>query len=295
MPATLGHLGAQALVTRALIRGADIKWVWLGCLIPDLPWILQRAVRSFEVSPYDLRLYAIVQSSLLFCLVFSGFAALFSKAWPRVFAILALGSVLHLGLDAMQTKWANGVLFFAPFDWQVLNFGWFWPEAWPSLALYALGVGYTVYAVSRLPVSGADLCWPRRAGLAAAAMLALLYVLGPVVWMPHARAADVHYAQTLEKRPARIGKPLELDRTRVWQTDPVQIITWSGERLVVPNLQEVASNTISLKGEFTATNMIEVAQVHEHLGQRRDYASYLGLLIILGWWLRCLIAARSRL
>ena len=295
MPATLGHLGAQALITRALIRGADIKWVWLGCLIPDLPWILQRVVRSFDVSPYDLRLYAVVQSSLLFCLLLSGCAAFFSKASGRVFVILAMGAVLHLTLDAMQSKWANGVLLFAPFEWDVLNFGWFWPEAWPSLALYALGVGYAVYAVLRLPVSGADLRWPRRANLVGVALFALAYVVGPVVWMPHARAADVHYAKTLEERPERVGKPLELDRTRVWQNDPVQIITWSGERLVISNLMEVASGTISLKGEFSATNTIEVTQIQEHRGQQRDYASYLGLLIILGWWLRCLIAARSRL
>ncbi|MBM7069085.1 hypothetical protein [Actibacterium sp. 188UL27-1] len=295
MPATLGHLGAQALITRAIMRGADIKWVWLGCLIPDLPWILQRIVRLSDVSPYDLRLYAVVQSSLVFCVVMSGFAACFSSAWRRTLTILTIGSALHLLMDAMQTKWANGVLFFAPFDWDVLNFGWFWPEAWPSLMLYGLGLGYVAYAMFRLPVSGADLRWPRGAVLVAALVLAACYAFAPLIWIPAAKAADVHYTDTLVDRPDRISKPLELDRALVWEQDPVQLRIWTGDMLVLSNVPRAASSVVSVKGHFTTANTLEVAQIHEHAGNRRNYASYIGLLVIFGWWFRCLIAARSSL
>ncbi|MEL6524039.1 MAG: hypothetical protein AAFQ66_23885, partial [Pseudomonadota bacterium] len=114
MPATLGHLGVQALITRSVLRGADVKWIWLGCVVPDLPWILQRFLKFLDVSPYDLRLHAIIQSSLLFCVVASALFALFSRSFGRAFGILVGSAALHLLIDALQIKWANGVVLFGP-------------------------------------------------------------------------------------------------------------------------------------------------------------------------------------
>src|SRR5688500_1748825 len=45
------------------------------------------------------------------------------------FCILVLNVVVHLLLDASQTKWASGVLFFVPLTWTLHNWGWFWPES----------------------------------------------------------------------------------------------------------------------------------------------------------------------
>jgi len=67
------HLGVQGVATRAVLRDADLKWIYLGCILPDIPWILQRFVQvalpSFDA--YDLHLYVIVQgkrlSSFVFC------------------------------------------------------------------------------------------------------------------------------------------------------------------------------------------------------------------------------------
>ena len=72
MPNTLAHLGIGGATTRAVITKADLKWVYLSCVIPDMPWILQRTAHIFfpQVSPYDLRLYVIVQSTLLFSYYF---------------------------------------------------------------------------------------------------------------------------------------------------------------------------------------------------------------------------------
>ena len=62
---------------------------------PDLPWILQRLVQvalpSFDA--YDLRLYAIVQASLFFCLLLSLALAMFSTLFWRTFAILGINSI----------------------------------------------------------------------------------------------------------------------------------------------------------------------------------------------------------
>jgi len=40
MPNTFVHLGIQTLGSKALLKGSDFKWIAVGCIIPDLPWIL---------------------------------------------------------------------------------------------------------------------------------------------------------------------------------------------------------------------------------------------------------------
>jgi len=113
MPNTLAHLGIQAVATRSVIKSADLKWICLGCVVPDVPWILQRLVSALNsgVDPYDLRLYAIVQSSLAMSLVLSAALAAFSRRPRTVFAILAFNATFHLVLDALQTKWGTGLTF----------------------------------------------------------------------------------------------------------------------------------------------------------------------------------------
>ena len=50
MPNTLAHLCVQGIATRSLIKDADLKWIYTGCVIPDVPWILQRVIRSAFVN-----------------------------------------------------------------------------------------------------------------------------------------------------------------------------------------------------------------------------------------------------
>ena len=92
MPNTLAHLGVQSFTTRNIIRNADIKWIYLGCIIPDMPWIIQRLVRyaNPDIDMYDLRLYAIVQASLLFCILLSLAFATISKYFWKTFIILSI-------------------------------------------------------------------------------------------------------------------------------------------------------------------------------------------------------------
>ena len=153
MPNTLAHIGVQFLVARTLIRSADVKWIWASCIIPDLPWILQRALRATlpDVSAYEVRLYAIAQSSFAVCLILSIALAIWSVRPARVFAILGLGCLTHLLLDSLQTKWANGVHLFAPVSWDLLNFGLFWPEDAITFALTAFGVAMAFFAWMRIP------------------------------------------------------------------------------------------------------------------------------------------------
>jgi hypothetical protein len=289
MPNTLAHMGAQALVTRGLIARADLGWIWLGCLLPDLPWILQRVVRALPlpVPPIDLRLYATVQSSLLFSLAAAAGFALLARRPARVFVILALGCLLHLLLDATETKWANGVLLFAPLDWHLLNFGFYWPEDWPIRALSILGLGYFAWALVRVGPSALDLHRPPvRRGLAALALFAA-YALGPLPLMPAAEAADLHFAGTLRDVAARAGREVEFDRARIRHGEDglARLSVWTGETLDLAGLPVPASaGTVSVRGRFLGPGLVEVAELHLHRGPRRDMLTVLGLLLMLAWW-----------
>ena len=297
MPNTLAHIGIQTLVTRGVLRDADIKWIWAACVMPDLPWIGQRVGLALVpgTPAVDLRLYAIVQSSLLFCLVLSGALASFSRRPGRSFGILAGGCLLHLLLDALQTKWANGVLLFTPIHWELLNLGLFWPEDWRTLALTGLGLVVALTAVRRLPKTGADLCWPRGRGLAAVAVLGALYLAGPFQLMPYAEAADLHFAGTLRDGADRIGQPVGFDRNRVEVTDgTARLRAWNGEVFTLTGEEHFESGTVSVLGRFYDAQTVEVVAIHRHSASLREYASYLGLGAVLLWWAFCLFAPRAR-
>lgn len=296
MPNTLAHMGIQALVQRGLIRRAEPGWIWLGCLLPDLPWILQRVVMAFslDVSPIDLRLYAVAQSSLAVCLLAAGGFALLSGAAMRVFAILASGSLLHLLLDALQTKWANGVVLFAPFDWRPLNVGLFWPEDWPSYALSLLGlVTFLILAVREgpAPSRGPKLGAVRLAG---AAGLLAGYMLLPLALGPLAERDDPHFAATLRDAAQRPGRSIEFDRAGLRSDGhgAPEIAVWTGETLHLTNVRPLpAEGDVSLKGRFEDVGTIAVSAYHLHPAGRRDLQTLIGLGLILWWWLWAL--ARS--
>ena len=73
MPNTLAHLGINGLITRKLIKQSDLLLIYLGTLIPDFPWIIQRTVLALipNINPYDLRLYCVILASLFFSILLS--------------------------------------------------------------------------------------------------------------------------------------------------------------------------------------------------------------------------------
>ncbi len=133
MPNTLAHFGVQSVLSHAALHDAEPKWVILGCLIPDLPWIFQRVVAELfpRVPAYELRLYVIVQASLGISLLLCATVALLTSAPFKVFRILAVNTLVHLLLDACQIKWANGVHLFAPFSWELLTLDGFGRKVYP--------------------------------------------------------------------------------------------------------------------------------------------------------------------
>lgn len=71
MPNTLVHLGINGLITRTLIKQTDLILIYIGAVIPDIPWIIQRVVLALmqSINTYDLRLYCIILASF-FSLLF---------------------------------------------------------------------------------------------------------------------------------------------------------------------------------------------------------------------------------
>ena len=289
MPNTLAHIGVQGLLTRAVARKADFKWICLGCIIPDLPWILQRAVWFLGtdlVSAYDLRLYTVVQSSLLASLVLCASAAMFSASPRSIFSVLALNSAAHLVLDALETKWANGVLLFAPFSWQLLNFGLFWPESVVIFAATAFGLGYFVYAWRVKPGQSIALSMGLRARTAIGLALLGVYLLSPLLFVADSEKANNHYVAVLRDSGQRAGKYIEMDRSYFFQRDGDVIVrVLNNEEFVLLGRVEAASGAISVRGRFVDENIVEVHDSHEHSTGFRDGASMVGLFLIGVLWL----------
>lgn len=300
MPNTLGHLGIQGIVTRTLIKDADLKWIVLGAIIPDIPWIVQRLALSapLAIDPYDLRLYAIVQSSLLFSLVLSAALASLARRPARTFAILALGATLHLLLDALETKWGNGVLFLAPFSWQLSSARLFWPEDLISTLLALTGLVYMGYAWKRLPVVPFALALPQQRRCLLGGALALGYLLLPLALMTTSEAADNHYLRTLRLASERAGRAVEIDRPYYHKhpggnvggnpnSNTVRIFT--GERFHAQGLEPPSSGTVSIKGRFVSDTTLEITAYHLHPAGVRDAGSYIGLALVAAVWARAAV------
>ncbi len=254
MPNILAHCGVQGLISHALIKEASPTWITVGCLIPDLPWILVRVASEFipHEASYDLRLYAIVQATLGLSLVLSGGIALLSPRPALVFRILAFNVVLHLILDASQIKWANGVHFFAPFSWTLHNWGWFWPESPTSILCTVAGVIYLFWAMRRPPRPAPAPPSSRVLRLALGTICLVIYMVLPFALWHGPYAANNQYMKTLRERDQRAGQYIEMDRADyVPRAEGAKVYSLVGEGIQVQGQPWEQATTVSVKGDFS--------------------------------------------
>jgi hypothetical protein len=294
VPNTLAHVGVQALATRAMAPGADLNWVYLGCIVPDLPWILQRIAQWLApgpglapVDPYLLHGYAIVQSTLAMSLVLCLALACLASRPGRAFAIVAANAGLHLLLDTVEVKWANGVHLFAPLDWRLLSLGWWWPESLPIHLLSALGLGVLGMALLRDGVRPIGLDPRPHRVLGLCLPLLLLYFALPIAFLDGPAGADNHFGETLRQRELRPGRYIEIDRDRysTGASGP-RIETFAGESLTLEGIDIAGPALVSLRGRFASADRIVVEEYHVHPRGLRDLASYIGLALIAACWAR---------
>ncbi len=287
MPNLLAHYGVQGVLSRGLLRGSDVKWILLGCVIPDVPWILRRAALAVApaVDPYWIRVYAIVQASLFASLLLAAALALLSERPRRTFLLLGVNALLALLLDALQTKWGNGVHLLAPFDWTTWNLGLFWPESPVTHALTALGLGLVVWLIWRAPGEDVPLAGPGSARLAASGAAVALYVLLPLPLAGAVEGADAHYVRTLREGAERPGRYVEFDRNRYLERPGAdRYRTFAGEELVLRGDPLDADGPVSLRGRFAAPDTLAVIEAHEHHAGIRSGASVVGLVLLAVAW-----------
>jgi hypothetical protein len=288
MPNTLAHIGLQGLATRSLLKEADLKWIYVGCIIPDVSWIIQRLVRYVipNINLYDLRLYSIVQASFFFCLLLCFALAVFSKRFIRTFIILSINALFHLVLDAAQIKWANGVHFFAPFNWQMTNFNLFWPESISTYLLTFLGLMY--FAIKwRRSISQNDFRIPQSVlRVWIFIFFIAAYFILPLSFLNLPERANNHFVKTLRDEKSRQGKHIEFDRARYKpNTKEGVLIIFTGEEIGIEGIRLKYPAAISIRGIFNSNQSVRASEYHIHTEWFRDVASYTGLTLVAMAWI----------
>lgn len=287
MPNTIAHFAINGLFTRTVISHADLKWIYLACVIPDLPWIMQRILKQLPlaINLYDLRAYCIAQSSLLLCVFLCMAFSMFARQRFKVFLILIIGCLLHLLLDAVQIKWANGVQLFAPFDWALLRFDLFWPESMGTYLLTAAGLLYLLFNVKKAIQPNCDTFSINKASILLGLLFLLTWLTLPVAFIQSNYSADNHYINTLKDIQNRTGKNIEIDRNTFVHDDAHSgVLTSYGELIAVKNVQAEHGELISIQGKFIENGVIHVNQYHVH-SKFRNYASMIGLACVSFIWL----------
>lgn len=280
MPNTLAHFGVQGFLGHRFLAWGDPKWILVGCVIPDIPWIFQRIIRllALPVDLYDLRLYAVCQASLLGCLMVSGALAFLSAHPKKIFWVLAINALAHLLLDSTQLKWANGVHLFAPFSWELWSLGWYWPESVVTYGLTALGVIYVVVAWRSAIMQPLIPAFPSVQNRLFAGLCLAGYLLFPFTVMSQAEETDNHFIKTLRHTETRLGRAVEFDRVSYIKKESGGVIyTMSNEYLNVVANPLPQSTFVSIKGRFQTSDAIEVEDIHIHSSWFRDVSSYVGL------------------
>ena len=288
MPNTLVHLGVQSVSTKAVFKDADFKWIAIGCIISDVPWIIQRIilVGQIGIDPFDLRQYVIVQASLFFCFILCGVLALFASLSTKIFLLLSANALIHLLFDAMQIKWANGVHFFAPFSWKLVSFNFVWPEYGISYVFTAAGFIALVYFGIKDWKENVVLTMNRSKYATAVILLAIYFILP--FWLRFGPdKADNHYIATLRNVEDRSGRYLELDRSRYRSSDNTVEI-FSGERIKVTGDYPSKDAILSVKGYFSDNKTVHVSSFHIH-SPLRDANSKIALAGVLLIWLMALV------
>jgi hypothetical protein len=294
VPNTLVHFAAQGALSHALWRRLDPRFVYLGCLLPDLPWILRRAVVGLGLpfDSFDLRLYTMGLASLVITLLLAATIAVATAAPRRVFAVLGLNALLHLLLDATEVKFGNGVHLVAPVSWRMTSFDWIAGESALYFALTLGGALLVAWEIARRHATAVafDLR-PRR--LAAAGALLAAYLLAPLPFLRAIEASDSYSVKTLRERDARPGRGVSLDRTAFLATPAGGLVAlWTGERVRATGSLPDHDAIVSLHGTFLEPDVLRVERLVEHR-RNRDWPSYLGLVLLALVFLRGAVRPRD--
>jgi hypothetical protein len=288
LPNTLCHIGIQAPLSRIAFGKDQLLWVVIACILPDVPWIVQKCCLSLGLfDPYDLRLYCIAQASLFFCLFLCGALACCTRPTGKIFLILSGNCLFHLLLDAVEIKWGNGVHIAAPVSWKMLHLDQFWPDHPLVIGFTAAGFVYLLFSWRHLVASRIQLQVPGKIKTSVGVLLFACYMLGPLFFLQQLEQTDTNYIHTLREKDQRPGKTIEFDRVSYF-AEQQTLQTFSGERIIVTGSQPTTSGRVSFSGHFlTPTSFVSVG--HKYHRDQRDLASLVGLFMACTLLLQSLI------
>jgi hypothetical protein len=287
VPNTLVHFAVQGAASRGLWRRLDPRFIYLGCLLPDVPWILRRAVVGFgfPVDVFDLRLYTMALASLAGTLVLGAALAVTTAAPRVVFAVLGANALLHLLLDATELKFGNGVHLAAPFSWRMTSFELLPGESPVYLVLAAAGALLVAWELTR-PRHAIVGFVPTPPRLVASAALLATYLAFPLPFLGAVEASGSYSVKTLREVAARPGRTVSLDRTAFLATPAGGLIQlWTDERVRAKGALPARDATVSLHGTFLAPDVLRVDRLFEHRHDR-DWPSYVALVLLAALWAR---------
>jgi hypothetical protein len=293
MPNTLVHFAAQGAASRGVWPRLDARWVYLGCLLPDLPWILRRAVVALGLPAdvFDLRLYTMALASLAGTLLLCAALSALTAAPRLVLVVLGANALLHLLLDATELKFGNGVHLAAPFSWRMTSFDLLPGESPVYVVLAAAGALLVVWELTRPRNALVGFIWTSSRVFAGAALLAA-YLLFPLPFLGAIQASDSYSVKTLREVDARAGRTVRLDRTAFHETPRGGLVhLWTGEDVRATGRLPAHDATISLEGTFLAPDVLRIDRLLVHR-QNRDWPSYVALLLLAVLWARPLLPAR---
>jgi len=286
LPNTLTHIAVQGFAAKGIRKEIDPKLIYLGLLIPDLPYILRRIILVVypTVNEYELALYAIIQSSLIFSLLLCLAFSLLTSEFRKTFAILSINALFHLFLDATQFKWGSGIHLFAPFYWKPLNFGFYWPDSILIKVSVLLGLAYFIMHWKKAVLTALPLKTAFCPVHIFAAILIVVYLLLPPFMSSLPENVDSHFIRTLRYKEERAGKYVEIDRAPYKRTETGGLIYLEHEVLKAGKNAPSQSGQISLKGSFIDLETVDLREWHLHSTWFRDSASYVALLLVSAAW-----------
>lgn len=128
MPDLVTHFGTSYLAFRPFPWRVDPRLLFLGALLPDIPWILARVLRPMSLDPIALYAFLVPFSTPLVVIFLAGLIALLHERRIRCFLTVVIAGLLHIGLDTLQTRPVDGPILFYPFSYRQFSLQWFWPE-----------------------------------------------------------------------------------------------------------------------------------------------------------------------
>ena len=120
-------------------------------------------------------------------------------------------------------------------------------------------------------------------------LASLIYLAAPLMLMNGPFDADNHSVRTLRETDQRIGRSVRLDRQAYFTAEEGHyLVTYAGEKIRLDGPSLAHAGRASIEGVFVTADLIRVTNIHQNQTVFRDYASIVGLLVLLAVWIRSL-------